>query len=42
MTAVLLNSGKAQEAHNLLAGYLEKHPDNPEVKEALVQVDSKR
>jgi Flp pilus assembly protein TadD/peroxiredoxin len=42
MTAVLLNSGKAQEAHNLLAGYLEKHPDNPEIKEALVQVDSKR
>jgi Flp pilus assembly protein TadD len=42
MTAVLLNSGKAQEAHDLLAGYLVRHPDNPEIKEALVQVDSKR
>ena len=42
MTALLLNAGRAQEAHNLLAGYLEKHPDNEEVKEALVQVDTKR
>jgi Flp pilus assembly protein TadD/peroxiredoxin len=42
MTSMLLNSGKAQEAHDLLAGYLAKHPDNAEIKEALVQVDSKR
>jgi Flp pilus assembly protein TadD len=42
MTALLLQSGRTQEAHELLAGYLEKHPDNEEIKEALVQVDSKR
>jgi Flp pilus assembly protein TadD len=42
MTALLLNSGRTQEAHDLLAGYLEKHPDNQEIKETLVQVDSKR
>ena len=42
MAAVLFNSGHLQQAHDLLASYLQKHPDNQEVKDVLAQVDSKR
>lgn len=42
MAAVLFNAGRTREAHELLAGYLERHPDDQEVKDVLAQVDSKR
>jgi Flp pilus assembly protein TadD len=42
MAAVFFNSGRLQQAHDLLAGYLQQHPDNQEVKDVLAQVDSKR
>jgi Flp pilus assembly protein TadD len=42
MAAVFFNAGRRQEAHNLLAGYLQKHPANEEVKDVLAQVDGKR
>jgi Flp pilus assembly protein TadD len=42
MAAVLFNAGRRQEAHDLLAGYLQKHPDNEEVRDVLAQVDAKR
>jgi Flp pilus assembly protein TadD len=42
MAAVFFNAGRRQEAHDLLAGYLQKHPDNEEVKDVLAQVDGRR
>lgn len=42
MAAMLFNTGRLQEAHDLLAGYLRQHPDNQEVKDVIAQVDSKR
>jgi tetratricopeptide (TPR) repeat protein/peroxiredoxin len=42
MAAVLFNTGRRQEAHDLLAGYLRKHPDNDQVKDVLAQVDGER
>jgi Flp pilus assembly protein TadD/peroxiredoxin len=42
MAAVFFTAGRLQEAHDLLAGYLRKHPDNQEVKDVIAQVDAKR
>jgi Flp pilus assembly protein TadD/peroxiredoxin len=40
VAALLLKDHRTQEAHDLLAGYIQKHPDNQEIQQALVQVDS--
>lgn len=42
MASLLFDHGRRQQAHDLLAGYLQKYPDNQEVKDVLAQVDSKR
>jgi Flp pilus assembly protein TadD len=42
MASLLLNDGRQHEAHDLLAGYLRRHPDNQEVNDVLAQVDHKR
>ena len=42
MAAVLFESGRRREAHDLLAAYLRKHPDNQEVADVLAQVDGKK
>jgi superkiller protein 3 len=42
MAAVFFAAGRRQEAHELLVGYLQKHPDNQEVKDVIAQMDAKR
>jgi predicted Zn-dependent protease len=42
MAVLFLNAGKAQKAHDLLSGYLAKQPDNPDIRQALQEVDAKQ
>ncbi len=42
IAALLLNAGQAQAARDLLVGYLRRHPDNQEIRDALAQIDAKR
>ncbi len=40
MAALYLNAGKPQKAHQILSEYLVKDPDNPDIRQALQEVDS--
>jgi predicted Zn-dependent protease len=42
IAAVYFAAGRLQEAHELLARYLRKHPDNQEVKDVIAQMAAKR
>jgi Flp pilus assembly protein TadD/peroxiredoxin len=39
MAAIFLKGGERQRAHDLLADYLQRHPDNQEVADVLKQID---
>jgi predicted Zn-dependent protease len=42
MAALYLNAGKPEKAHEILSEYLANDPDNPDIRQALQEVDSKR
>ena len=42
MTVLYLNAGQTQKAHDLLAGFLARQPNNPDIREALAEVDAKK
>ncbi len=42
LAALLLGSGNATRAHDLLSGFLERHPDNQDVRNALREIDTHR
>jgi Flp pilus assembly protein TadD/peroxiredoxin len=40
MAVLYMNAGKREKAHDVLAQYLGKQPDNPEIRQALQEVDA--
>ncbi len=42
MAAIYMNSGETRKAHEILAGFLAKQPDDPDVRQALAEVDAKQ